>query len=195
MARRLVQIILLFGFFLLPLYLRAIYESRDWLQQARSASPLVDKVDYYSRAVSWNAPFSGYAAAALQEFEQLAFQSPEAAPERIEALRRLRSAVWGSRNVWQGREFVRVEERARLEIDRLMAKPADGWPVQELHPVRVSYGWQIVAQLLFWGWIGSLLIFIWRGFDRQGGMLPGALPRLLVPCACYLGWLLALGRA
>ena len=80
------------------------------------------------------------------------------------------------------------------EIERLAPPPIDY--VREAHPRKVDFFFQALAQCFFWGWIGSTLWAIWRGFDAQGSVhISEIFPRLGCAAACFLAWLLALSRA
>ncbi len=56
--------------------------------------------------------------------------------------------------------------------------------------------WVWILELSFAGYVTSFLLFIWKGFNREGKLQPRAAGFwMLATVACFVVWLISLPRA
>lgn len=198
--KKLLLATLLLLLFVAPLYARTVYESKRKLEESRalwSAQHHIEAIDAYRTAISWRAPLNPYPKIALKELSALAFsQLPET--ERREALNQLIRGVQSSRNFLSGldSEANVLLERSRHELELLAGVTPETPRLHELFPPKTNFLGQVLSQLFFWLWLGTISWTIMRGFSRDGSMLRGPLLRG-VACSgvFYTIWLVCLSIA
>lgn len=202
MKRSISFVLLILIVTLVPLYLRAVTEARSQLLIARVAkenNSYSQAFAAYRRAVAWYAPLNGYSQQAFLEFSNLAFHEITDSALKLEALTELKRAVFSSRNfvtVFAGSERLSVIKRIDDELDRLNSTDDKRELIEELHPAKVDFRFQILSQLMFWSWIGSVLFCIFRGFTAEARLIPK--PFFLGAASAglfYILWLVSLGFA
>ncbi|MFH1262254.1 MAG: hypothetical protein V1495_02250 [Pseudomonadota bacterium] len=191
--------------------IKVLYESRrEWNEgwTAVRAGRTEDAILHLERAIHWylpGNPFTGKAVRALWEIGQGAEASdPARALLAYDALRgslhSIRSFYWPYRE-WIEKSNERIAQlRASEESKRDPSRPFEKaleFHRQVLIPTdRPRIGWVLWAQLGFWGWIGSVVGWIFRGFDREGRMqMRRSLPWITALVLFFTVWVIGLSRA
>ena len=187
----------------LPLYLRVVMESRLALEHARQArsSDQVAAIAHYRRAISWDAPFGSSAEIAARELYRFASSETFSQELQTDALRELRSGLYASRNFLVMLNSSQSTWRSEVLdlVDAALTQRAhirDGQGFKLIHPPRVDFRFQLLSQVFFWAWIGSVVYLIWSSFSSAGQIIWSKLPlRLTGVIFTYSAWLWALAHA
>ena len=87
-------------------------------------------------------------------------------------------------------------QAVEAELQSLLAPERAKGYLEEPGRREVDYRYQIMAQLMFWLWVLSVIGMIAWAFDADGRVHKGRLaPALIMIGLFYSGWLLALSRA
>lgn len=160
--------ILFLVLFIIPIVSRCYIESYVALSHAREAlahSHYREASGFYVIAARWRAPGNIFALQAITELKELI--SSEKKEDQIFALSELRRSLFSSRSFYypdsqQSRDIKEIDGQLKA-----LGARVDN-PVVVVEPLKVSYSGQLLAQLGFWGWIVSLLMLVWRGFNADG---------------------------
>jgi len=192
--------------FLTPIYARSIIDARHFLklgQEAYSQGDFNLAIDSYRRAIVWRSPFNSAAKDAFEKLHELSNDSNLTTEVRLDATRQLRSALYSSRSpldqiydsVGEGRSLSEVRKSLDKQILELTPNEQLSVPKFTLEPKSSPTFWQSVGvEIAFFGWVCSMLLLIWRGFDKRGSfnkrvLLPYGTPAL----GFYLMFLVILG--
>lgn len=181
------SIVLLCLFLFFGLIITKVYFSS--MTEFKTAESAFEEADYrtamihYERAILWYLPIGAYverSAARLWEVaEILETQDKKLA---LEAYRSLRSAFYATRSfytpgqAWIDRTNPKIavlmaEQTTYSEEDRkksLEQKTEEALAILK-RPMKPDPFWSVILVLGFLGWVGGVLLFIWKGF-RDGGM-------------------------
>lgn len=192
-ARYVAGALLILFLFLLPLYGRCLYEAYLGLiegNEALARSEARVAVDAYARAVRWRGVLNPFSHEAIEKLNSLT--QSLAGEDKIYALKELRRALFVSRSFYtNGKEDQTLIATVTGELEQLGARKKSSVVVE--NPFVVSYGNQLVAQMAFWGWIGSVLLLVYRGFTAEGAAVRGkrTFP-LLLSVGFFVAWVVAL---
>lgn len=186
---------------IVPLYLRTLLGARTHLLRGEVyevQGNYYRASEEYRKAVSWSSPFNAYASKSLQKFETLALEKLEGHIYQREALRSLRAGLLSSRSFLRPEQEKKSESLVRVE-ERLAEyqapERADGY-VEVVGKPKIIFGWQILGQIFFFGWIGSALYVIFRGFNKDGEIIRTGIVRGVTSTALtFVGWLFCLSMA
>lgn len=186
---------------LLSLYFSVGDRGSAALEAARAAQADGDyssMVDSYRQAVGWYRPWDETSLIAAQELFDyaLALKEPEA---RADALWSLRRGLFGSRNVLvrlAGSKRADLLEQVDRELAQIILPNEDGKAFKLLKNYEPSFRFLVLAQLLFWGWIVSVVSVLWVGFTAEGAIVLDRRSLFLggLAVVCFAGWLLALSQ-
>jgi len=185
---------------LLPLFLRSRSESLHYLEKARvfaQNKQIEQAIENYRKSISWRSPGDPSPVAAGQELMALSELSALPINQKLMALEELRRGLYASRSWWWDMEGAWLGPsigEVQRKVELLAPPPADY--VREADPPSVDFFFQGIAQCFFWSWFACTLSAIWRGFDKDGRLLPSRLaPRLAISAGCFIAWLIALSQA
>ena len=194
-------IILVAVFFIIaPLYGRTLIEARHELaraRQLRESGKLEEAIEAYYLAVAWRSPYNQYSKDAVQEFRSFADKELVDRELKLEAYRQLKRGLRSSRSLLYPTSkrdpvLLEVEER----ISELVAEPATSAFIKEAHRRETNFKAQVIAQLCFWLWVGSVLYVAFSGFTKEGQLVvPKLRSGLPLTILFYLLWLLALSKS
>ncbi|MFQ5598455.1 MAG: hypothetical protein ACE5GK_10445 [Nitrospiria bacterium] len=139
-------------------------------------------ITHYERAILWYLPFGGHVDRSAAQLWAIAeILEVQDKPLALEAYRSLRSVFYATRSFYTpGKDWI---DRANPKIARLMAeqtiyseadrKKSIAKKTEEAlailqRPMKPDAFWSIVLEIGFLGWVGGVLLFIWRAF-REGG--------------------------
>ena len=193
MARYFIGAFALIFLFLLPLYGRCLYEARNGLSEgddALSRSETKVAIDAYARAVRWRGVLNPFSHDAIKKLNSLS--QSLSGEEKIYALKEFRRALFVSRSFYTNEgEDQTLIAAVTGELEQLGARKKSVVTVE--NPFVVSYGNQLVAQMAFWGWIGSVLLLVYRGFSAGGEAVKGKRGfLLLLSVGFFVAWVVAL---
>jgi hypothetical protein len=174
---------------ILLVFIRVRVESGSELDRARAAQAKADRDSaglHYRRAIRWYTPGSSSVEAGVSELWALAEAEEKAgrAAPALQLYRDLRGGLYAIRHLWE--PYREVRDRAEERIAELMAReepaPMDrGKSVPErraeflaqLRGVRApDVAWSVALLIGFFGWVAAAAAFFWRGFTREGKLLP-----------------------
>ncbi len=191
--RAVAWLIVVIALFSIPLFARALYESRAALEEGDAAAARFETrraVEAYGRALRWRAPFNDAARSAEEKL--LTLSKAASGEDRIYALKELRKALFVSRSFYTAGsgEEKRISE-INSELTALGARTVSKISVAE--PFKLSYQYQIAAQGAFWGWVFSVLGLIYYGMTNEGKFKSRAALRFAGAAVFFfVGWLVAL---
>jgi hypothetical protein len=195
-AQKLLWVFLIGLLFLLPVWGRCLYESRQSLltgQEAQQQRDTQRAIRSFAKAVRWRSFANPFAVEAQGEL--LEMETELSGAELVLLLKELRRALFLSRSIYfeSDGEWLLIE-RIDRRLQELGARvPVDVLPPQ---PLRPAFDWQITAQIGFWGWIVAVLMTARLGYTSQGKMVT---VRFMLAATSaltlFLLWLFALGRA
>jgi hypothetical protein len=190
------------------------YSSRSEYQQGEEAWARGDwkkAIRHYDRAIHWYTPFSSTVPKSIQRLWEIGQQREQEGDERaaLEAYWSLRSGLYGARSfyvpqaewieraneriaaLWAAREPYAEEEKtmspAERQRDYLQLLQKDRAP---------KVGWAAVTEIGFFGWVGSVLMFIFTFLRKEGGLARGkALLWGGSTAFFYFLWILGMVRA
>ena len=160
-------IILFLLIFILSAFLRSGYESQNAFKKAEqiiAVQGIKEALPELRQAIRWRTPFpfnspSDKAKAILSKcLENLDCEY------RLEALRALREGISASRS-WLtiNNDNLLLKELDNIEQDIIVMKR-----VKLAFPPQYNPALQILALIAFWGWVLSILMLIWKGFNEKG---------------------------
>lgn len=139
-------------------------------------------ITHYERAMLWYLPVGGYVEVSAEQLWNIA----ETLEEKdkilsLEAYRSLRSAFYATRSfytpgqAWIDRANPKIaalmaEQTTYSEADRkksLNQKTKEALAILE-KPMKPDPFWSIVLEIGFVGWVGGVLLFIWKAFREDG---------------------------
>jgi hypothetical protein len=190
---------------------RVAYESRrecGIAQEEDRAGRREEAIAHASRAIRWYWPGNPYTLRAVE----LLWKTGQEAEGRDPALAllaydSLRGSLHAIRHfTWPHREWIdradgRIAElRAREQVRRepgTSLEEARAFHARMLkRDERPRIVWVLVAQIGFFGWIASVLGWIWKGFDGEGKMEGRrSLPWVTAVAIFFFLWVIALVRA
>ena len=172
-----------------------IFRSKEALLSARASIEQGDfdsAIEELKDSISWRAPLNPYSTEAQAEISKIIASPSVLSPLKEKGLRYFTWAIGRSRNVFNQAETASAMaeiERLRNESNLSMAAQS----VSESSQHSLKFFPQIVSDLLFWGWIILIIISIYQGFDRNGGILLRQIfAPLIFSFVLYAGWLAAL---
>lgn len=194
--RKVVIVLTLAMLFVLPLWGRSLYEFNLSLEAgllARDQGNSREAIRALARSLRWRAPLNFFATRAQGEL--LNMEPSLEGEEKIFLLRELRRALYMSRSYNSQSQ----DEAALIaRIDSTLVEVGARSPVtlEPLAPPKISFLYQFLSQLTFWGWVCSVFATIRFGFSNQGERKSGKLILLLGGSTFLLVlWLLMLGNA
>jgi hypothetical protein len=195
-SRRIILSFVLIATVMGAIFAKLLFEGNDALKNARSsrkADQFEESLRFYKTSASFAAPGNSYAEAAREELLSLA-RSEQDPSKRREAFEALKRSLMSSRNFlapW--REDDPLMQEISIELEKAYGPQNLTLVDEQFYP---KYGWQILCQILFWGWILSLSITIWKGFRPNGEMIRTPLMRGGLCSTLFLVlWLMCLTKA
>lgn len=197
MSRNSWIVLIALSLFIAPLYVRTFLEAKDSLKSARTVrlqGAWLEAYEHYWRAMSWDSPGNSSARQAMHEFGQLLEETTD------EDLKRQGLYLF-IRGLQSSRSFLRLFDKEREEAlknarELLKAPESSDTIVRELNPPKVDYRFQLLAQLCFWGWVGSYLYALYRGVTPGGEILKKELFRKgILSLGFFALWLVCLRYA
>lgn len=200
-------------FIILTTFVKVYFSAQDEHshgQQSLAEGDTFRAVEHFERAIRWHMPLGSTADEAAQQIWNIGEQhvSKGENQKALSAFRRLRAAFYGSRSFYTpGGEWITEcnekiaelmsinppltqrarslsQEQRRQEYLELLSK--------ERPPNR---GWTLVSQLVFFGWIVCLFLFIFRALTPQGEIrLKPALAFSAGWGLCFSIWVFALSQ-
>jgi len=202
MFRKCLLVILVLILFIVPLYIRTFIEARSSLREAQEFmrnAKVSEAIQSYRTSVSWESPGNPYSRAAAEELFSLAKDTISDPDVKLEALRELRSALIGSRNILRpenSQSKSEMLEEVETEMEPFIRADLEKGFVRDLSLAQVHYGYQVVAQLLFWSWVGCAILVIYRAFSKVGTVSKKKLFRgIAAVFFFYVLWLFSLTAA
>jgi hypothetical protein len=200
---------------LVLVFVKVRLESGEELTLARAARDRGERDRaglHYRRAIRWYTPFSSSVEAAVDELKRLAQEQEGGAGAPADALalyRDLRGALYAIRHLSEPYREVRdeVEERiahlmahqppTTVEDRKRTTEERRVFFLAQLRSVQApDIGWTVALLVGFFGWVASAAVFFWRGFTREGKLLPR--PALLwgsLIVACFALWVVGMTQA
>lgn len=181
------------------MYSRTVTEAHVFLstaQQELAVGHESEAMQALRKALSWNSPLNHYSAQAENLLHEMAFDSGRTSDTRVAALRELERGMRSGRS-WlfpRSADSAEVAE-VRAELDRLV--PAEGpGRIEAVANPEPNFFYQGLAQVLFWGWIFSVISCIFTGFRPDGQLVTErAAPIALISGIVFVLWLVALSQA
>ncbi|MBN8548787.1 MAG: hypothetical protein J0M12_05695 [Deltaproteobacteria bacterium] len=196
--KKLVTALIIAVLFLVPLYVRTLIAAQSSLAQGEAQlqqNQYAQAFESFRTSLSWSAPFNPFSPQAEEHLRAFAFDISQATEVRLEALQALLRGLRSSRSFLRPASDSEVI-LVRNEIERLSVAEGAQPSIVKDSPPEPNFTYQWLAQLLFWCWLASVIVSIFRGFTADGTPRRGALMRgAVVSFALYALWLCALGKA
>jgi hypothetical protein len=142
---------------------------------------------HYRRAIRWYTPFSSSVEGAVTDLWAFAAEreGAGAAAQALQLYRDLRAALYAIRHLAE--PYRDVRDRAEERIAELMAREPPTTVEDRAKTVeqrRVDFlgelrsvsapdvAWSVALLIGFFGWVACAATFFWRGFDREGRLVP-----------------------
>jgi hypothetical protein len=198
LLRRIGLICFLLILFLTPIIARGLIEASSSLDNAQrllEQRSFPEAITELRRAVEWRGLGLSAPRKAEQLLRELAEDRALSIDSRRSALENLKSGLRGSRSWLHPSSYADPQSDVSILKQKLLADTPDGGPARAILSPRfdVNYGWQLSAQITFWGWVLSLAYLAFSSVTREGAAARrswGA-PIALVG-ACYALWLVSL---
>jgi hypothetical protein len=191
-----------FGVLLLVMTARALLESRAEAALATLAierGDLDDAIVHLRGSARWDAPFNGYAEGSRARLEQLAEASERTQPARaLSAYRSLHAAIQATRSFYtpHADQLARADQKIATLMAREPPAPIDATRSEAdrkadylalLQPHDPNPLGVLLAFAGFATWVGSAVVFLSWGVDREGRILRAVAKRSVL--FLLLGWL------
>ncbi|MCB0340076.1 MAG: hypothetical protein KDD53_10750 [Bdellovibrionales bacterium] len=204
-SRRLIYVTLILLAFAGPLFFIAHSRSIDELNKAKSkliSNNLDESLWHYRRAIGWRTPGQASGLQAVTELLSISDNLDFSESQRELALRMLVSGVKSSRGPVRdilGYLFSNEESLLRIASKaeaRLNEENKDLNLIREAFPPGVNFRFQVLAQVMFWGWIFTILSTIYFGFTKEGNLVqPKFKIGVFIGICFYSLWLYSLSQA
>jgi hypothetical protein len=182
--------------FLLPILCRAFYESYAATVRARAAleqGEFRGGVTAYAEAGRWGFPGNSYAEEAQRELLRLLADEARSLEERVRGYDLLVSAIHSSRHPLSFLDTARAERLAEARGKVAMLRGSNPYQIEPAVSPHTHPLLQLLANVLFWGWVGLGAWLCLRGFDRSARPHWRRLRRGGLLFLCLYGvWLLSL---
>ena len=202
-------------------YVRVLYSSRIELREAEAASDHDGRIDHLGRAARLYAPINPFSERAIDRLRSdcsdfklggplLAPRPREEDERHLAACRELRSAILATRSFYTPHsEILTVADEiiaslaARLESPSVDPGAGEAarrkWHAERLaesEAMAPRIGWTLLALFGFALWIGSAILFIFRGLDAEDRLVPRPALASFLGIACgFVLFLVGLSRA
>ncbi|MDC0357759.1 hypothetical protein OAO01_03010 [Oligoflexia bacterium] len=200
--KKLLTCLIILVILVLPLYVRALYESAHYLKAGRDSAAQAQwqaAVVSLRKAAAWSAPLNCFAKDARELLFQLSTAPEHDEAFRLEALRELKRGIMTSRNGFTWGRLVAAKgwlTKVDRELVKLLPKEQQEHQINAVHPPHVNFGFQLLAQCMFWCWIASVAYLIFWGFAKDGTIKRAPLYRgLMLTGIFYTLWLVTLSYA
>lgn len=177
---------------LFALFARTLFEASSHLRAAQRANDFATRHEQLADALSWGGPINPFASQAREQLEQELADASLLTEQRLSALAALRRGLASSRSFLAPQR----EALAQLEVRERELLSVEALAVRRQRPPQIHYGYQVLSQLAFVGWIASVLWLIFSGFSADGRINLRRVPLPLATCAAsFTLWLFALWMA
>lgn len=156
-----------------PLLIRSYIEAHNSLTLGKNfekSGALKQAILEYSDAVSWNSPFNFYADQAREQLTRLIVSDALSKELKLQGLLELKRGLTSSRGILSSFEDQRLLANLEDEVRKLVGGESK---IRDLHPPKVSFVYQLLAQLAFWIWILATISTIWTGVTSKGEIVKG----------------------
>jgi hypothetical protein len=196
-VKKISLILCLFFVFLGPLVIRARIDGTEALEEGRrqlAAGQIEIAADSFRISCSWNNILNSNAKLACLTLEELLKDQTLVSHHSL-IRQELYRALMSSRGLFDASSRARANELKAQLIQE--AEDASGKPlVSRTVPFKVHYGFQLLAQLMFWLWLVGIGLSIRYGCTSQGKLLPAKFLKRFVPSVVFfIFWLLCLSYA
>ncbi len=209
---KLVLKLLLAGvFILLVILVRVWVESHGELQKGSrlfEEGELRQAIVHFDRAARWYAPFNPYSNQAMQKLWVIG-KAQEKADSTLALLAydSVRGSAYAVRSFYS--PYAEWLEKVNPRIAHLRSRqqvelnPKLAWDeTLRFHTEKLAEDrrprtfWTLIVLLGFFGWVGGMIGWIWKGFDREGKMYwRSSFPWLLGVVTCFSLWIVGLLKA
>lgn len=198
--RRGLYLLMALAFFILPLYLRSIFDAKSYLdlgRTLRAQKNYPEAVQAFRKCVSWNSPFNRYAVSCARDFYNMADLELEPGSLKLDAFRELRSGILNSRSMLSfNPEVAKILNESDAKIAELSQDQVPGVKIIQEVKLDPNYKFQILSHFMFWGWIVSVVYLIFAAFSHEGKLLGKKFASHIIPVVIFYGlWLWALRLA
>lgn len=181
------------GLLVLRVYLSGQKEYQRGLQALSRDLP-EEAERHFQRAIKWYLPGAGYVELAAEELAAVGIEASKRGDLAL-ALRsfhELRGSFLSARGLYTpGERWIRLADR---EMEAIWKEK--GFVNPGVSRSRNNPFWMVLTPVGFFGWVGSSFGLIWKGFAKNGQLVPSrAWPWSLVLTLSYALWIVAMSRA
>jgi hypothetical protein len=187
------MLLVMSGLLVLRVYLSG---QREYQKGLRALSQdLPDEAErHLQRAIKWYLPGAGYVELAAEKLAAVGIEARKRGDSAL-ALRsfyELRASFLSARGFYTpGKRWIRLADREIAAIWNEKGFVQSAVPRSGNDPF-----WIALAPISFLGWVGSSFGLIWKGFAKNGRLLPSeAWPWYLVLTLSYALWIVAMSLA
>jgi hypothetical protein len=206
-------VVLVVVVFLAMVWVRAFYGSMRAYEQGEGhfeKGQFVQAITFFDRSIHWYTPYNPYVEKSANKLWEIGRRSQQDGDVKLAliAVRAIRGGFYSARSFYTpGKNWIRMCDKKIHELEELekvqkglQSEAEMGVPVGEKSQEvpGPNPGWSVVVVLSFLGWVGSIIVFIFRAFGakkEEKGRLSRGAPWLGMAAVFYGLWIIGMFRA